>query len=517
MNYAIKRSGLPQASRDFALEKISFSCGQILTGGCTFSIGKKDTPIHISRDGYIAKLRWITQKYVVLWDENEKRGWLLNGIGALLHLLRGSLEYSRTDKFKSTFLFDFAKFKDSQGLEHDSAVGVLLEHENRRLAIYPSKEEIHTKTTTKEDGTTETVTKMNTTFIRLENKVEELYECLEKMVEHKSQIENTNGINAKIRVRRHLEGWEFRDLATNRDPFYLHVATLPSKAFSWVELTRSIQAVTLFGRGFGELLAPATESGQTACSSWNTVPKENYYLCASVADLRDIIGEFGGDMSTNPIVIAPELIWQNPSRNSPFEQCPCTGQPEPSHYFPVQQIVPSKLQRALPSKGSLELDGCDHGAVIFGQWSCFQWIWPDSGHAGKISEIPTNLPKQDSSERPTEENSLDVSIASGSASSTDRRSPPSPLTSYTPGSSSSVPGSRRIPSGDTSSVGFGLRPLQARLTDSSTTLPTLGKTGSLRQDITSDQTIKGSRLRRAVRVIFGDSLKSPGSESETQQ
>lgn len=106
-NYNIRSSRLPNPGREFALDKVSFSVGQIVTGGCQFSIGRKDALVNISKQdyGYLAKLQWIEQRYVVLWDEEDKCGWLVKGTSALLHLLRASLEHCRKDKFSSGFLF----------------------------------------------------------------------------------------------------------------------------------------------------------------------------------------------------------------------------------------------------------------------------------------------------------------------------------------------------------------------------------------------------------------------------
>jgi hypothetical protein len=63
----------------------------------------------------------------VLWDEEEKRGWLANGTSALLHLLRTSLEYNKTDKFNSAFLFKSEEMEDAS-ITHtaDSAIEVLM-------------------------------------------------------------------------------------------------------------------------------------------------------------------------------------------------------------------------------------------------------------------------------------------------------------------------------------------------------------------------------------------------------
>jgi len=106
MNYAIKESQLKSPGKDFSLEKVSFSVGQIVTGGCQFSIGRKDILIRLTRVAYTAKLRWIRQRYFTLWDVDENRGWLVDGARALLHLLRSSLHLSATDDFSSEFLFE---------------------------------------------------------------------------------------------------------------------------------------------------------------------------------------------------------------------------------------------------------------------------------------------------------------------------------------------------------------------------------------------------------------------------
>ena len=378
-NYQVGRSGLPQAGRDFALDKFSLSCGQIITGGVTFSVGRKDVPIHVSRAGYVEKLRWIDQKQVVFWDVGDKRGWMLNGSAALHHLLRGSLEHSRTDRFRSRFLFDFSELKDGD------AIDVLLDPEHRRLRLYPSGEDTHTESIVGADGSNTGIqTKTRTTYTTLGNRIDELYSYLERMIEHKSHIENTKGgVNAKIQLRRHLEGWDFRDIVSNRDPSHLRVATLPTQAFSWVELTRLAQAVTLFGRSFGELLVPAAGSTKAGCSHWKTVPKGNHYLCASLCDMRNIIEDNEGSLTGDPIIVGPGLAWMNPSKNNPFEPCLCettNGTTLPSSLglqSPVQQLVPTSWRRVMTGS-PLKLDGITDGAVIFGHSNGFQWtLWPD--------------------------------------------------------------------------------------------------------------------------------------------
>jgi hypothetical protein len=131
-------------------------------------MGHREKPVHVSRDGYVPKLKWISKKFVVLWDEEDKRGWLVNGTSALLHLLRASLEHNRTDKFKSAFLFKSEEMKEASiPYTADSAIDVLLNPKNMKLEIYPEKGEM---------------------YLRLEDRVEHFYNILEKIIDHQADI-----------------------------------------------------------------------------------------------------------------------------------------------------------------------------------------------------------------------------------------------------------------------------------------------------------------------------------------
>lgn len=61
--------------------------------GATFSIGRKDKPVSIhNRSEYNAQLMWLEKKFVVLYDVGDRRGWLVDGLSTLLHLVRASLQ-----------------------------------------------------------------------------------------------------------------------------------------------------------------------------------------------------------------------------------------------------------------------------------------------------------------------------------------------------------------------------------------------------------------------------------------
>jgi len=386
---------LPIPGKEFTLEKVSFSVGQIVTGGCQFSIGRKDIPLHISKQGYIAKLQWIDQRYVVLWDEGDKRGWLVNGTSALLHVLRSSLKHCGDDKFSDEFLFDAREFQEPKvRFRNDSAVSVLRNPSNRRLRLYKLSEDSVDETVLWADGRRETVTKVRTSYTTVEDKTLELFETLEKLIDHEAQSEaSAKGVNMKPRVRCLLQGWDFCDVVRNRDPLYLRVATVPSSGGHWVDFAKSIRAVTLFGRGFGDLIKPVFAKG----GSWPAVPTGTGSLGACMADLRDIIDN-EGDRTTQPLTLSRGILWHNPSQNSPFE----AHSPDVAGENPIQELFQANSPfRALllgtKSSTGIDIDDCQHGAVIFGR-SELSRLWPDAKHTvagavgarGSLESLPAD-------------------------------------------------------------------------------------------------------------------------------
>jgi hypothetical protein len=332
---------------------------------------------------------------VVLWDEQEKRGWLVNGTSALLHLTRASLEADGNDKFKSAFLFrsDYvAEAKDA--FASASAVEVLLNPDNMRLPIYPRKDDLFDERTTRYPqaeamlgsiqtldigSQSVTVFKEKKSLIRFQDRVDHIYHILEQLIIHIAGVDARDGINVKPRVRKHLEGWDFADISENRDPFFPRVATLETMGKGWVDFTRSIHAVPLFGRGFGELIKPSNAS--QCCQHWKTLPKNKYYLAATVFDLKEIVKWYGNG-EADPVELCEDtIVWYSPSRHSTSRKCiekdsPCqldyTQIPVSSNFF-QRMFRDSRRQNFHLSKLP------DSGAVVFGHNKNFNFRVPDVG------------------------------------------------------------------------------------------------------------------------------------------
>ncbi|KAL2848393.1 hypothetical protein BJY01DRAFT_233960 [Aspergillus pseudoustus] len=352
--YDVAGSRLPRPRTMGVLRQVSISSGQVISGGAPFIMGYKDSPFHVARNGYIRKLKWISRKFVVLWDEDTKRGWLINGTSALLHLVRASLEQDSKDKFSSEFLFRVNHLKEAPpdtAYTSDSAIKVLLNRANLGLKLYRE-----------DDG-----------CVVFKDRVEHVFRLLEQAMDHQVNVSDSYGGKPAINSmsRAYLEGWDFRDLAIDSDPVYSRVSSLSSLGMGWVDLTRSIHAVTLLGRGFGDIMTPVEQS----CAHWGTLPTDRYYLAVSLSDVRDIM-EAVGDAISNPPRLTDRLEWLNTDAITAASCCTCTGQEGDEHSDVVQVILPLGLANIPLPKGSHQPQD---GAVIFGHNKNILWFWKETG------------------------------------------------------------------------------------------------------------------------------------------
>lgn len=360
----------------------------MIKGGAPFLVGYKDTPVHVSRGGYLRKLKWIIQKSVVLWDEEAKRGWLLNGASALLHLVRASIMHDTTGPFSSECLFKWESLEeatiDSKNTS-EFAIAVLLNHKNRALPIYEGKDD----------------------HVKFEDRVEHFLNIIEQIFDYQVHAAGPDGsgYSSKGIPRAHFEGWDFHDLATELDTLHPRLATFAAKGKAWVDFTRSIHAINLLGRDFGEILAPSDIS----CPHWASLPNDQYYLAAGISDLKMVL-EYTGDLTTNPIRLSENLVWHNP--DIIFEPCGC-AHAAGDHADIVQVILPASLSSE--SEGCIDAVNLAHdGAVVFGYNRNFQWRWGDTGDPEK-DELTSDEQDQLTPTRDNENtNSNTISVGSES-------------------------------------------------------------------------------------------------------
>ncbi|KAI1872535.1 hypothetical protein JX265_005415 [Neoarthrinium moseri] len=444
-NPFVRKSGLPRTHSGCALEKVEIQGGQFILGTASFSIGNREKPVHISRAGYMNKMQWISSKYVIFWDEAEKRGWLVNGARALLHLLRASLEHSKK-KFKSAFLLEPQALGNiTLAAGADSALDALIDPKNRTLTLYIDKSEVYeeeTRTKIAGTSTVHVVTRRQTRYYQLEDRVEHIYNMLEKLIDHQADIERQSGLQLNARPRRYLEGWDFSDLVTDGDPFFPKVSTLQTIGKGWVDFTRAIHAVCLFGQGFGEMIRPR-QTMVPACPRWNRLPIDRYYLAACVQDIKEIIKNDGDD-TINPTRLCDTILWH--MKQTTFQACPCTKDVTAKHYDPVQVLFPKAFSSILKLKPPVSLE--DRGAVIFGHNMNLHWHWRDHGSPVKGDpplDTPAAVPTGNSGSLGLSSNT--GALGSRSNSSLSLRSDTPPSSQLSPPFSSS--NELHSPTGDT--------------------------------------------------------------------
>lgn len=340
----------------------------------------------------------------------DERGWLVNGVSALMHLICASLKISQ----KRSFHFDWSQLQEASAPYTSSAAEEVLSNKvNLKLRIsLPSKQPAEEVSIGLDEVEHET----------FGDRVEEFYSVLERMIRYQEDVEREEYKTGCSRPRKLLEGWDFVDFASQRDPLQPCRTTLPTVGKAWVDFLRSISAITLFGQGFGELIQPwfVVEPGH---AQWSELPKKKYYIAVSHSDIKAIM-ELHGHPYSNPMRLSNSIIWHTPRTND-------QGMDDlvDVRHVQVQVPWPAKLRQSLETSSKYDDLYHPYGAVIFGYNDSFHWHWKDAG-----DPVPGPAPNPETEfEDPFQDSGLGTSLdASTSAmnlstqalKSTDRSSDP---------------------------------------------------------------------------------------------
>lgn len=297
---------------------------------------------------------------MIFWDESDKRGWLVSGTHALLHLVRESLQIDSIDEFSEHFLYR----NGPRIQEFDSPIDVLMNMDNRKLKLYIEKEDIKEEIIGPVGGiSAQPVITKTTTYIHLERRVEHYMEVLEKLFDYEEDLSKESGLKVNLRTCEVLQGCDFRSLALQNRSIHRLEAKIAAGGKGWVGFVQNIGATTLFGRGFGEILRPAP--GVVSCAHWNTLPKGKYYLAVTVADLRKVVKSHCGDEKAVPMALTQDIIMHTPTKM--FGSCSCSGKStkRPCNYAQVSVSRGAWQKISLKPKPKPTVL-CDEGAVVLG-------------------------------------------------------------------------------------------------------------------------------------------------------
>jgi hypothetical protein len=357
------------ASAGIAFDKASIIVGSYVTGGASFTRGKKDTPIYLRREGpYEQEIHSAYNMKVVLYDTEDRRGWLIDGAAALLHITRTQLCSS---PYSDSELFKLDKFHhiDPTDMVY-TAKKALLDPRNRELLIF---EEVETSNISSSGigQVTKTEVRKTTKNWTYQDLVRQTYHILEQIHDYEAKMMTSAGLDLRFTDRDKLTGFAFMDIVDSHNDLRPRVAILKSSGRGWVDFTRTIRATTLMGRGYGEIIKPSKDSN-TLCKYWKSVPKGKDYLVACISTLKDICRKHG-DHDSKPMELANGIFWHKPDKL--FESCECkiTSLSKPCDR--IQVLLPPSLG----SKIHPQPFGHENGAVIFGRSRKFLWHWPRKG------------------------------------------------------------------------------------------------------------------------------------------
>jgi hypothetical protein len=384
----IKRSKLPFKC---AFDRVTITAGFRVTAAVSVAIGRKNKPVHNRNGHYITRLKGIDKGFINMYDGTDHRAWLVDGASGLLHLVHASLHLDQAGKFTHDSECDTQKRVKSivKCRSCDNVYEILRDDNFLNIRLYKNPDEIEeyeetvtevTNTDSIPKETIKRVTKKRQSWYCIKDRIEEFCSILEQVLDHQADTACEDGVGFNIRLssRKQLEGFQFRDLTSNKAPLRSGVVTLRSEGNGWVDFTRAINAVTLFGDGFGEHVKPA--EGTLICTSWTSVPTGRDCLVVPTSVLKGIITDYAEDTGTSAIELVDNVYWYIPDRL--FAACWCTIDSTcQQHDDPIQVLVPStwleKLQpysgrdKSYRNPGKLE----DGGAIIFGKSPRLPLLW----------------------------------------------------------------------------------------------------------------------------------------------
>jgi hypothetical protein len=317
--------------------------------------------------------------------------------------------------------------KEPAEYDQDYAFKVLDERHNKNLVIFEDWRPDY-DTTSREDQAESNNPRLKASHFFFHQQVDETYHILEQVMEFQAKMTDT----IRLTPRDRLEGFDFMDIAT-KNLIYPRATYLKPSGRGWVDLVRSLNAVTLFGREFGELLKPERGSNKL-CQSWVELPAGRDFLAAPVPDLAGVIkSEANG--KGGPTKLAHNIFWHKPDKL--FEPCECAPSFPMEPWKIIKGTVCDRVQVLLPQSlgrkvrpGVLE----PKGAVIFGQSEKYRWYWPIQGRPlAKSEDEPDKCEAKEDAPTVTPESSASSRERSDLFSpSASRTSPSSSLENDTP-------------------------------------------------------------------------------------
>lgn len=273
--------------------------------GTTFNIGKKDLAPALKAsesrvyDHHIGDASNMT---VLFYSSLDRRGWLLDGASALVHLARAWLTSKKAEHETSGAIGQLHYIKDNGG--RLAAMKVL--RENQKVIIFEDTTEVHetsipAETSSEHDnpstdsgymsGTGSASTEIKRSTKRTTSQwtykalIIDLWRNLEAMKAKLVQLKQ-HGPEVGVRwpsTSPELTGWDVSDFLTGHTPLEPRSIELRREGKAWNKFTKEIFSVPLMAESFGDLILP--DPGSQVCQSADMLPAKRDLLAVPVSVL----------------------------------------------------------------------------------------------------------------------------------------------------------------------------------------------------------------------------------------
>ncbi|KAM0721490.1 hypothetical protein Q7P37_002414 [Cladosporium fusiforme] len=339
-SYNIRESLTAKSGCNIVLEKATINGGKFVGISATVGRGQRRNLISVGSSavpGFRAEISQFRKMYVVLYDTQAKRGWLIDGVSALLHITCAQLQDAQ---FR--MIFDDRRTPVLTYSEHqrggDDAFVTLFHADNCSLPLW--RDYVDTVIRIKYDAQGKPKEKLEDNFRNwsVQDQIKQNVHVLRKIFDH--QANPQSGVDIRLTDRTRLEGWSFRNLIDRSPTMEPRMIYLSGSSGGWVEYIRQFPVATLMGESFGQLIRPKARMTQMPCcecTKWSEVPIGKDLLATSYDTLREI-AEMSGASEWFPHRVTPDLQWHQP--HALFEpHCPGSGVGK-SRCDRIQELLP---------------------------------------------------------------------------------------------------------------------------------------------------------------------------------
>jgi hypothetical protein len=295
------------------------------------------------------------------YDVTARRSWLVDGVSALLHLVRISLHLDANDD-ESTYdewVFDSAKLDErwNRCNGRSAALDILKSLDLRDLPVYVKRQSVVDGQKVKH-------------FSTFGDRVDKILHLLEVLIDRERDLASCDGVKVPQTRDRHrnITGFDILDLTEQTRPVESRIAPLSKSGYGWSDMFPHLRVITIFGRGFGELIRP--DDRTQACTDWQAVPVGQDYMAVTTSTLKLLhkrhLTALVPNLSEGELT--GNTLWA--SSCPPLEACGCvTGRPVRKHLDPAQFLYCKSFwtsSRKPKNANPVDIPGLNSaGAVIF--------------------------------------------------------------------------------------------------------------------------------------------------------